>query len=118
VTGLAKQLSSLVLVLAMVATASGTAFARNRHPVCEAQQHDCGQPAKISSCCCGDVGTPRDPGIPAQPRTDVASAPSTAPVPPQFESAVLAAHAEIATQTWPPRLALLDLTTLFACLLI
>jgi hypothetical protein len=112
VTGLAKRLSALVLVLAMEATTSGTAFAQNRHPVCEAKQHDCGQPAKISSCCCGDLGTPRDAGTPAQSRTDVASGLSITPVPPPFESPVLAAHAEIVTQALPPRLALLDLTTL------
>ena len=75
VTGLAKRLSALVLVLAMVATASGTAFAQNRHPICEAKQHDCGQPANIPSCCCGDLGAPRDAGTPAQSRTDVASGP-------------------------------------------
>jgi hypothetical protein len=102
----------------MVATASGTALAQNRHPVCEAKQHDCAQPAKISSCCCGDLGTPRDAGTPAQSRTDVAGGPSNTPVPPQFEPPVLEVHAEIATQTSPPRLVLLDLTTLFACLLI
>jgi len=102
----------------MVTTASGTAFAQTRHPVCEAKQHDCGQPAKISSCCCGDLGAPRDAGTPAQSRTDVASTFSTTPVPPPFEAPVLAAHAEIATQASPPRLAFLDLTTLFACLLI
>ena len=113
VTGLAKRLSALVLVLAMEATTSGTAFAQNRHPVCEAKQHDCGQPANIPSCCCGDLGTLRDAGTPAQSRTDVASGLSMTPVPPPFESPVLAAHAEIVTQaSSPPWLALLDLTTL------
>lgn len=117
-TGLAKRLSALVLALAMVATTSGTAFAQNRHTVCDARQHDCGQPAKISSCCCGDLGTPRDTGTPAQSRVDVVSDLSAAPVPAPFAPPVLSAHDNIAVQSSPPRLALLDLTTLFACLLI
>ena len=118
VTGLAKRLSALGLIVAMMATASASAFAQGRHPVCEAKQHDCGQTAKISSCCCGDLGTPGNTGTPAQSRVDVGSGISTAPVPPQFEPPVLSAHDDIAVQASPPRLALLDLTTLFACLLI
>jgi hypothetical protein len=102
----------------MVATASGTTFAQGRHPVCEAKQHDCDQPAKISSCCCGGLGTPRDAGTPAQSRTELTDGVSTAPLPPQLEHALLTSAADIVIQASPPRLALLDLTTLFACLLI
>jgi hypothetical protein len=102
----------------MVATASGTTFAQGRHPVCEAKQHDCDQPAKISSCCCGDLGTPRDAGTPAQSRTELTDGVSTAPLPPQLEHPLLTSAADIVIQASPPRLALLDLTTLFACLLI
>jgi len=118
VTGLAKRLSALGLALAMVATASGIVFAQNRPPVCEARQHDCGQPAKISSCCCGDLGTPRDAGTPAQSRTELAGGMSTAPLPPQLDHPLLTSATDIVIQSSPPRLALLDLTTLFACLLI
>ena len=117
-TGLAKRLSALFLVAAMMATTSGSAFARNRHPTCEAKQHDCGQPAKMSSCCCGDLGTPRDSATPAQSRTDVAGGVATAPVPPQLDLSLPATDAAVAIQASPPGLALLDLTTLFACLLI
>jgi hypothetical protein len=103
----------------MVAMASASAFAQNRHPACEAKQHDCGQAAKISSCCCGDLGTPRDNGTPAQSRIDIASGVAAAPLPPQFEQPKPATDAAlIAIQSSPPGLALLDLTTLFACLLI
>jgi len=118
VTGLGKRLSALVLTLAMMATASGIAFAQNRHPVCEARQHDCGQPAKISSCCCGDPGAPRDAGTPAQSRADVASGVSAAPLPAPFEHLLLTTGADIVPQASPLWLALLDRTTLFACLLI
>jgi len=118
VTGLAKRLSALGLVVAMIATASGLAFAQNHHPVCEATQHDCGQPAKISSCCCGDLGALRDTGTPAQSRVDVVSGISAAPVTAPFVPSVLPARSDIAVQASPPRVALLDLTTLFACLLI
>jgi hypothetical protein len=102
----------------MVATASGSAFARNRRLACEAKEHGCGQQARISSCCCGDVGTPRDAGTPAQSRTDVPGVAATAPLPPQFGQPAAATDAAIAIHALPLRLALLDLTTLFACLLI
>jgi hypothetical protein len=118
VAGLRTRLSALTLVVAIMATVTGSAFARDRHPACEAKQHDCGQLAKIANCCCGDLGAPRDAGTPAQSRTDVASSLATAPVPPQFEDPIPRSHASIAVQASPPRLALLDLNTLFACLLI
>jgi hypothetical protein len=118
VIALAKRLSAFVLAFAMLASASGTVFALNRHPVCEARQHDCGQPAKISTCCCDDLGTPREAGTPAQSRTELAAGMSAAPLPPQLEHPLLTSAADIAIQSSPPRLALLDLTTLFACLLI
>jgi len=118
VTGLAKRLSALVLASAMVASASGSVFAQNRHPVCEAKQHDCGQPARISSCCCGDLGAPREAGTPAQSGTELANPMATAPLPPQLDHPLLTSASDIAIQLSPPRLAFLDLTTLFACLLI
>jgi hypothetical protein len=109
----------VALVIALAATASGSAFARGRHPACEAKQHDCGQMAKISSCCCcGDLGTSEDAGTPAQTRADAGSGVATTPLPPQFEQPIAAPDAAVAIHASPPRLALLDLTTLFACLLI
>ena len=117
-TGLLRRLSGLALVVALVATTSGSAFAQNRHPACAAKQHDCGQGAKISSCCCGDLGTPGDTGTPAPSRTDVTSGVATAPLPLHFQQPVPPADFAVATPASPPRLALLDLVTLFACLLI
>jgi hypothetical protein len=118
VTGLASRLSGLALVVVLVATTSGSTLAQNRHPACEAKQHDCGQGAKISSCCCGDLGTQGDVGTPASSRANVASGVATAPVPPHFEQPVAPADAAVAIHASPPRLALVDFTTLFACLLI
>ena len=117
-TRLAKRLSALVLVAVLAATTSASAVAENRHPACEAKQHDCGQAAKIASCCCGDLGTPSDAGTPAQARTNLASGVAAAPLPPRLQEPLPATDARTATQISPPRLALLDLTTLFACLLI
>jgi hypothetical protein len=118
-TGLAgRRLSALALVVALVATTSGAAFAQGRHPACEAKQHECGQTAKISSCCCGDLGTPKDASTPAQTRADVSSGVATTPLPPPFEQPIAAPDAAVAIHASPHRLALLDLTTLFACLLI
>jgi hypothetical protein len=104
------------LVIALVATTS-SAFAQGRHPACEAKQHDCAQTAKISSCCCGDLGTAKDVGTPAQTRADVGSGVATTPLP-RFEQPIAAADAAVVIHVSPLRLALLDLTTLFACLLI
>jgi hypothetical protein len=118
VTRLAR-FSARALVVAIVATTSGSAFAQNRHPACEAKQHECGQTAKISSCCCGDLGAPRDNGTPAQSRIDVASGVAAANLAPQFDQPKPATDAAvIAIQSSPPGLAPLDLTTLFVCLLI
>jgi hypothetical protein len=118
VTGLRTRLSALSLVVAIMATTAGSAFAQNRHPACEVRQQDCGHSAKIASCCWGDPGAPRDAGTPAQSRTDVASSLPTAPVPPQFQDPIPQSHASMAVHASTPRLALLDLNTLFACLLI
>jgi len=117
VVALRKRLSAVALVVAFVATAGGSAFAHHRHPACETRQHDCGQPAKISNCCCGDLRVPSDAGTPLQSRSDVASGVASAPVP-QFEHPVLTSDDAIAVQASPPRSACLDLTTRFACLLI
>lgn len=118
VTGLAKRFSVVALIVAMIATTGGSALAGNRHPACEAKQHDCGRLVKISSCCGGDLGMPGDAGTPAQSRTTAVGGVATAPLPPQCEHRLPETDAAVPTQASPPRLALLDLTTLFACLLI
>ena len=118
VTGLAKRVSALGLVVAILATASGSLFASVRHQVCEGEQHDCEQPATISSCCCGDLGAPGNTGTPPQTRVEVVSGLSVATAPSPLEPPVCAGHDDVALHATSPRLVLLDLTTLFACLLI
>jgi hypothetical protein len=118
VTRLRSKASALVLLAAIVAATGGGAFAGDRHPTCETRQHDCGDTAKIASCCCGDVGAPRDAGTPAQPRIDVANGVAATTALREFEHIVPPTTPPVAVQTSPPRSCLLDLPTLFASLLI
>jgi len=106
------------LIAGLLAGTGGSLFAQDRHPVCEAKQHDCGQPAKISSCCCGDVGTSPDAGTPAQSRTELSKDASATLALPQFIQLLPPAPLTLTARTSPPRLCLLDLPTLFASLLI
>jgi hypothetical protein len=93
-------------------------FARDRHPVCETRQHDCGKTAKISSCCCGDLGQFRDASVPAQARTELTKDVAVTLTLPSFVQPGARQPLLSAVQASPPRLALLDLPTLFATLLI
>src|SRR3954463_8309348 len=71
VTRLRTKCSVLALIVGLLAATAGPVFAHDRHPVCETKQHDCGKTAKISSCCCGDLGQLRDASVPAQARTEL-----------------------------------------------
>jgi hypothetical protein len=97
--------------------AGGAVFARAAHPICVAKHHDCGQTARMSSCCCGDQDVSRNDSTPGQSRTvrpDVSVTPALSCA---FDFATAPRPAS-AIQTSPPRLCLLDLPTLFAALLI
>jgi hypothetical protein len=106
------------LVFAISAVAGGSVFSQAAHPICVAKHHDCGQIARMSSCCCGDQDVSRNDSTPGQSRTDVRPDMS---VTPSFSFAVYFAtgpNLASAIQTSPPRLCSLDLPTLFAALLI
>lgn len=117
VTRLRTKCSALALIGLLAATA-GPLFAQDRHPVCETKHHDCGTPAKISSCCCGDLGQFRDASVPAQARTELTKDVAVTLTLPPFVQPVARQVLLSAVQASPPRLALLDLPTLFASLLI
>jgi hypothetical protein len=93
-------------------------FAQDRHPVCETEHHDCDQPVNISSSCCGDLDQVRDASVPAQARTELTKDVAVTPALPSFVQPVARQPLLPAVQASPPRLALLDLPTLFATLLI
>ena len=118
VTRLRTRCSALAVIVGLVAATAGPLFAQDRHPVCETRQHDCGKPTKISSCCCGDLGQFRDASVPAQPRTELTKDVAVTVILPSFVQPVARHALPSAAQTSPPRLALLDLPTLFASLLI
>ena len=118
-TRLRLKLSALGLIVAMLSATTGVMFAEERHPTCEARQHDCGKAEKISSCCSGDLGTPGDSGTPAQARYDVANGgPVAGPVLPIIQHALPDRSPMVAVQTSPPGQVSLDLPTLFSTFLI
>src|SRR5262245_17550029 len=112
------KLLALGVIAAILSATTGAALAQNRHPVCETKQHDCGKAAKISSCCCGDVGTSRDSGAQPQSRHDGTNGNASGPVLPATEHALPDGRPTVAVQTSPPRQRPLDLWTLFSTLLI
>ena len=118
VTRLRTKCSALALIVGLLAATAGPVFAHDRHPVCETKQHDCGKTAKISSCCCGDLGQLGDASVPAQARTELTKDVAVALALPSFVQPVVRQPLLSAVQASPPRLALLDLPTLFATLLI
>lgn len=117
-TRLRTTFAALSLVVAMTTASAGNVFATSRHPVCEAKQHECGQVAKISSCCCGDLGAPRDSGVPAQARIDVVGGTADVAAPPHCAQVATISADHNSIHTSPPGLYLVDIPTLFATLLI
>ena len=110
---------ALALIVGFLPATAGPMFAQDRHPVCETKHHDCGKPAKISSCCCGDLGQFRDASVPAQARTELTKDVAVTLTLPSFVQPVTRQPLLLsAVQASPLRLALLDLPTLFATLLI
>lgn len=115
---LRTKCSALALLVVFLAAAAGPVFAQDRHPACETRHHDCGNPAKISSCCSRDLGQFRDASVPAQARTELTRDVAVTLTLPPFVQPVARQVLLSAVQASPPRLALLDLPTLFASLLI
>lgn len=115
---LRTRCSALALIVGLLAATAGPVFADNRHPVCETTHHDCGHPAKISNCCYGIPGQFRDASVPAQARTELTKDVAVTLTLPSFLRPVVRHPLLPAIQASPPRLALLDLSTLFATLLI
>jgi hypothetical protein len=118
VTGLRAKVWALTLIAGMLAAMSGTALAQNPHPFCAARQHECGGPATISSCCCGDLGGPHDTSAPAQPRTHLPSDGADAVAPTVLPDALANVARAPRAQTSPPHPSAVDLPTLFVTLLI
>lgn len=115
---LRTKCSALALLVGFLAATAGPLFAQDRHPACETKHHDCGNPARIASCCCGDLGQFRDASVPAQARTELTKDVAVTLTLPPFVQPVARQVLVSAVQASPPRLALLDLPTLFASLLI
>jgi len=118
VTRLRTKCSALALLVGLLAATAGPMFAQDRHPACQTKHHDCGNPARISSCCSGDLGQFRDASVPAPARTELTKDVTLTPTLPSFVQPVARPPLLSAVLASPPRLALLDLPTLFATLLI
>lgn len=118
VTGLRLKFSAIGLIVAMLSATTGAAFAQARHPICEVREHDCGKTTRISSCCCEEAGTARDPGTPPESRRNTTDGNDAGPVIPTIEHAVPDCRPAVAVQTSPLRQHSPDLQTLFSTLLI
>ena len=117
-TRLRMHLAALSVVAAIIATTGGPVFAQTMHPVCVAKQHDCGNTAKISKCCCGGEDAARTDAALVQSRVDVRADLSATPALPNVLHLAPAPQALRPVQTSPPRLCLLDLSTLFSTFLL
>ena len=112
------RLPIVVLMASLLATTSGSIFAESIRALCVTQRHDCGRAATISTCCCGNHSAAQHEAaqVPSRPKLRIDHS-----VTPAVTSGVQVAttpRASVHDHTSPPRLCLLDLPTLFACLLI
>ena len=118
VTPLRMKLAALSLVTAIIAMTGGAVFAQAVHPVCVAQQHDCGTTPRVSNCCCDDQDASWTDSAPVQSRVEVRADTTAMPALPNVISIAPAPQRLHPAQTSPPRLCLLDLPTLFVTFLI
>jgi hypothetical protein len=110
-------LSALSVVVALIGSASVSAFVTGAHPICTAKQHDCGTGPKIQACCCGDQSNTSDQTAPtAKVMVSVTLLPVAAVTANTFVP--VSTHAFTPAQAPPPRSSPADLPTLFASLLI
>ena len=61
-------ITAIALVVAMIGAASVPAVAVMVHPVCAANQHDCGSNVKVTKCCCRDARDTSSQNGPVQSR--------------------------------------------------
>lgn len=118
VTDLRAKLAAVAVILGILAATGGAVFAQDRHPVCALKQHDCGTPATIAKCCCGDAAAPQDSGTPARTRVDARPDAAVALASVAAAHAAVIPHVSTAVDTSPPHWCLLDRPTLFGVLLI
>ena len=88
------------------------------HVVCPIAHDTCRQIPRLTDCCCKNASNDGNSTAPLPTKVQVA--PSNAPIAlvPEFAALVVVPASAIHVQTSPPRLADLDLRTLFAALLI
>lgn len=118
VSFLRTKVSAVSLVMSMLVAVAGPLFAQAGHPVCAAKQHECGKSAKVVKCCCGDQNASRNDSTPVQPRVEVRGDMTAASVVPNVTHVMSQPASFAKIDTSPPRLCLLDLSTLFVTFLI
>lgn len=117
-TRLFPRLTPLLLLVVMMAT-TASAFAAPAHEACVTKQHECEDVPTIAECCCHLADTGGQHSTPPEQRIDVRSSAALATV--ALPATVLAGTDRLVAEhpiSVSPRLCLLDLTTLFATLLI
>lgn len=120
VGSLHRLLAVSAVIAALLASMAAPAIAAQlQAPPCPVQRHECRQELKIRPCCCDDHGNASDQGGPVESRVRVTADLSSAPADdPQDTYLTSARSANARVHTSPPNLYLLDLPTLFACLLL
>jgi hypothetical protein len=113
-----STLPAIVLIAVVIGAIGVPVIAGQMHPVCAPKQHDCGDTARITKCCCHDQGEASNQSGPAEPRVQVNPHSTFAPA--VFASCDVSRlyRATLRSHTSPPRASPLDLPTLFASLLI
>jgi hypothetical protein len=112
-----RKLAVVGLIVVLLASAGGSAFAQAMHAACASRHHSCDQTARISACCCGDEDSSLTAPLsqpPTEPRDPLAAQPAC----PIGMDAPADRQTLIRVQTSPPRFFLLDLPILFATFLI
>jgi hypothetical protein len=117
VKSVCTSLSAISVVVALIGSASVSAFVAGIHPLCTAKQHDCGTGPLIQACCCADQSGTTDQTAPnAKVTFNVTLLPVAAVAAHLFVP--VSTHASMPTVVPPPRSSPVDLPTLFASLLI
>ena len=73
VTTLRTRLRAAALLAAILGASAGSAFAEVRHAVCAVKQHECGQTARIASCCCDGQDDSSSQSGPTETKVQIAT---------------------------------------------
>jgi len=113
-----SKVPALVLIAVVIGAIGVPVIAGQIHPICAPKQHDCGDSARITTCCCDDQSEASNQTGPPESRVHVSPTPTVAAAV-WMSTPCSSPYRSIARpHTSPPHAGPLDLLTLFASLLI